>query len=149
MEMKVKQARPIEILLVEDNPGDVTLLKEIFKLSQFSINLGVARNGEDAVAYLRKEGFYAYTRKPDLILLDLNLPKKNGLEVLEEIKRDQRFQQIPVLILTGSNQESDRERAARFRASQYLLKPQNLSNLASLLKYLEDAWMKPIHSNLS
>ncbi len=149
MEMKVNQARPIEILLVEDNPGDVTLLKEIFKLSQFSIHLGVARNGEDAVAYLRQDGFYAFTRKPDLILLDLNLPKKNGMEVLEEIKRDPRFQQIPVLILTSSNQESDRERAFRFRASHYLLKPQDLSHLASLLKYLEDAWMKPIHANLS
>ncbi len=135
---------PIEILLVEDNPGDVTLMRELLKLSKFPTRLGVAQDGEQAMAYLRREGPFASVGRPDFILLDLNLPKKNGHEVLAEIRRSSRLSGIPVLILTTSNQDDDKWQAYHCRADSYLVKPRELSQFKALVKYLEENWFKEV-----
>ena len=134
----------VEILLVEDNPGDVTLVKEMLKLSRFPVHVGVARNGEEALTYLRREEPFAYAPEPDLILLDLNLPKKDGREVLGEIKKDPALRHIPILILTSSRNDSDIQQAYQSEANFYLVKPMDLSEFPALMKYLEDFWIKNI-----
>jgi chemotaxis family two-component system response regulator Rcp1 len=141
--------RAVEILLVEDNPGDVALFKEALKPSRFTLRLSVVPDGEEAMRYLRREAPYGNASKPDLILLDLNLPRKDGHEVLAEIRRTSRFSGIPALILTGSNTDEDKWKAYRSRADAYLLKPQDLSHLKALLRYLEENWLKDIQLALS
>ncbi len=146
-EPKAKQ-RPVEILLVEDNPGDVSLLKETFKRSRFAVNLNVVQDGEQALNYLRHRSPYCSLPRPDFILLDLNLPRKNGHEVAKEIRRSHHLSGIPTLILTSSNHDDDKWAAYQTRVSAYLLKPLEWSQYAVLLNYLEENWIKDIRLDL-
>ncbi len=134
------EVNPLEILLVEDNPGDVFLLKDAFDHSSLPVHLGVTRNGEDALAYLRHAGYFRSVAKPHLILLDLNLPKKDGRDVLYEIKQGPALKPIPVVILTTSAVGSDVEMAYRLNAESYLVKPVDARNYSGIVKNIEDFW---------
>jgi DNA-binding response OmpR family regulator len=133
--------RPVEILLVEDNEGDARLTKEAFKENKINYRLSVARNGEDALKFLKKEDQYASAPRPDLILLDLNLPKKNGREVLEEIKKDLSLKRIPVVILTVSRSEEDIIRSYDLYANCYITKPIDLSQFMEIVKLVKNFWL--------
>jgi len=115
--------KPVEILLVEDNEGDVGLIEEVFEEAKIRNNIHVAEDGKEAVLYLRGEGKFSGSPRPDIILLDLNLPKKDGREVLKEIKEDDNLKNIPVVILTTSNAEKDILRAYDLHANAYITKP--------------------------
>ncbi len=133
--------RPIEILLVEDNPGDVRLIQEAFKHNKIRNNLHIAANGLDAIAFLNKNGDYQHVPTPDLILLDLSLPKKDGREVLEEIKQDKRFKRIPVVILTTSQTDQDIQRTYDLHANCYISKPIELDEFIHVIRSIENFWM--------
>lgn len=138
--------KPIEILLVEDNPGDARLIQEVFKDSKFLIHISSVKTGEDALAFLRQEGAFSGVPAPELILLDLNLPKKDGREVLADIKKDSVLKDIPILILTGSNNDSDVRFAYESNANFYVVKPMGVEHFSVLLKYLEDFLIKSLDS---
>ena len=133
--------RAIEILLVEDNPGDVRLTQEALKDGKVVNNLHVARDGVEAMAFLRREGQYATAVQPDLILLDLNLPRKNGQEILAEIKADARLKRIPVVVLTTSTDEKDVLEAYDLRANSYITKPVDLDQFISIVESISDFWL--------
>jgi CheY-like chemotaxis protein len=133
-------SRPIEVLLVEDNPGDVRLTREALKEGKVSNNLHVAPDGVEALAFLRREGRYAAAVRPDLILLDLNLPRKGGREVLEEIKNDPALRHIPVVILTSSQAEQDIARAYDLHANCYISKPVDLDQFIRVVRSIEEFW---------
>lgn len=133
--------RPIEILLIEDSPGDVRLTQEVFQEGKVRNNLTVAEDGVQALAFLRKQEPYAHTPQPDLILLDLNLPKKDGRMVLEEIKADEKLRRIPVVILTTSNAEEDIIRAYDLHANCYISKPIDLEQFIQIIKSIEQFWL--------
>ena len=133
--------RPIEILLVEDSAGDVRLTQEVMKDSKISNVLNVVVDGVDAMAFLRKEGKYEYAPRPDLILLDLNLPRKDGREVLDEIKKDEGLKSIPVVILTTSRAEQDIIRTYDLHANAYICKPVDLNQFVDVVKTIEDFWL--------
>ncbi len=133
-------ARPIEILLVEDNPGDVRLTVEALKGGDALSHMTIAEDGERALAVLRRQGEYASAPRPDIILLDLNLPKKDGREVLEEIKRDESLKSIPVVVLTTSSEERDVVRSYGLHANCYIAKPANLDQFLDVVKTVEDFW---------
>ncbi len=135
-------AKPIEILLVEDNPGDVRLTKEALKDARVSNNLHVTMDGVEALAFLRKQGKHAAAPRPDLILLDLNLPKKNGREVLEEIKAEDALRHIPVVILTTSQAEQDVVESYRLRANAYVTKPVDLDQFLKVVGSIEQFWLE-------
>jgi chemotaxis family two-component system response regulator Rcp1 len=137
----VSQGRPVEVLLVEDNPGDVRLTKEALKESKMVNNLHVAWDGVEALTFLRKEGPYADMPSPDVILLDLNLPKKNGREVLAEIKQDPRLARIPVVILTMSQSEEDILATYDLHANCYITKPTDLLQFLRVVKSIEAFWV--------
>jgi two-component system, chemotaxis family, response regulator Rcp1 len=134
------ESRPVEILLVEDNPGDVRLTREALKEGKVRNNLHVAQDGVEALAFLRREGKHAEAVRPDLILLDLNLPRKDGREVLEEIKADPQLRPIPVVILTSSQAEQDIVRAYDLHANCYVSKPVDLDQFITVVKSIEDFW---------
>ncbi len=131
----------IEILLIEDNPGDVRLIMEALNDVRFYNNLNVVGDGEEALAYLRKEDQYAKAIRPDLILLDLNLPKKDGRQVLEEIKADNNLKRIPVIILTTSRMEEDILKAYTYNANCYITKPIGFEEFIDVVKLIEDFWL--------
>ena len=133
--------RPVEILLVEDNPGDVRLTQEALRDAKVRNNMYVARDGEDATAFLRQAGEYADAPRPDLILLDLNLPKKNGREVLKEIKSDADMRRIPVVVLTTSRAEEDIIKAYDLNANCYVTKPVDLDQFVQVVRSIEDFWL--------
>jgi len=133
--------RPIEILLVEDNPGDVRLTQEALKEGKVRNNLRVAWNGVEALSYLRREGEYASAVRPDLILMDLNLPLKDGREVLGEIKSDPSLRRIPVVILTTSQAEEDIIRAYDLHVNCYITKPVDLDQFIRIVRSIEDFWL--------
>ncbi|MCB7129316.1 MAG: response regulator [Candidatus Brocadiales bacterium] len=133
--------RPIEILLVEDNPGDVRLTQEAFKEGRVRNNLSVVMDGVEAMAYLRREGKYAGAIRPDIILLDLNLPKKDGREVLAEVKADKDLKRIPVVILTTSKAEEDVLKTYNLGANCYITKPVDLDQFMGIVKTVEDFWL--------
>lgn len=133
--------RPIEILLVEDNPGDVRLTQEALKEGKMRNHLTVVRDGVEALAYLRKEESFNCAVRPDLILLDLNLPKKNGREVLTEIKQDKDLKRIPVVILTTSKAEQDILNTYDRYANCYISKPVDLEQFMNVIKMIEDFWL--------
>jgi two-component system, chemotaxis family, response regulator Rcp1 len=135
-----KTSRPIEILLVEDNPGDVDLTMEGLHEGKVHNNLSVVRDGDEAMAFLRREGKYANAPRPELILLDLNLPKKNGREVLAEIKGDDRLRSIPVVILTSSKAEEDILKTYKLNANCYITKPVDLDQFIKVVRAIEDFW---------
>lgn len=140
--------KAIEILLVEDNPGDVALLRETIKKSRFPVHLSVVNNGEDALLYLRQREPYLSVPLPDFILLDLNLPRRDGFEVAEEIKRSSPLSRIPTLVLTSSNDEADKWKACQYHLDAYLVKPQQWSQYRHLLTYLEENWMRDIRPDI-
>jgi len=131
----------IEILLVEDNPGDVRLTREALKEAKVGNNLHVVEDGVAAMQFLRREGEYQDVPRPDLILLDLNLPKKDGREVLEEIKADNSLKLIPVVVLTTSHAEEDIVRSYNLHANCYVTKPVDLDQFMRIVKSIEDFWL--------
>lgn len=133
--------RPIEILLVEDNPGDVRLTMEALREGKVHNRVSVAQDGVEAMAFLRQEGKYAAAPRPDLILLDLNLPKKDGREVLAEIKADDKLKHIPVVILTTSHAEQDILKSYDLHANCYVTKPVDLDQFISVVRSIEDFWL--------
>jgi chemotaxis family two-component system response regulator Rcp1 len=132
---------PIEILLIEDNPGDVRLIVEALKENKLYNNLHVVEDGAAAMAFLHREGEYANTPRPDLILLDLNLPKKDGREVLAEIKSDKALKRIPVVILTTSQAEEDILRTYDLHANCYVTKPVDLDQFIKVVQHIEEFWL--------
>jgi len=134
-------SRTIEILLVEDNPGDARLTLEAFKEARVLNNINLVEDGVEALAYLRREGRYSDARQPDLILLDLNLPRKDGREVLEEIKTDELLKKIPVVVLTTSAAEEDIARAYTRHANCYITKPVDLDQFLRVVHSIESFWL--------
>jgi CheY-like chemotaxis protein len=135
-----KDFKIVEILLVEDSPGDIRLTQEALRDSKISNNLHVVMDGEEALAFLKKEGKFSEKPLPDLILLDLNLPKKDGREVLAEIKQDERFKRIPVVILTISEAEEDIYKSYNLHANCYITKPVDLEQFLKVIKATENFW---------
>jgi two-component system, chemotaxis family, response regulator Rcp1 len=131
----------IEILLVEDSPADVRLTMEALKEEKLHNNLSVVNDGVEAIAFLRKEGRYSKASTPDLILLDLNLPKKDGREVLKEIKNDDDLKRIPVVVLTVSKAEEDILKTYNLHANCYITKPIDLNQFSKVVKSIKDFWL--------
>jgi two-component system, chemotaxis family, response regulator Rcp1 len=133
--------KAIEVLLVEDSPGDVRLTQEAFRDTNMSIHLHVANDGVEAMAFLKREGIHANAPRPDFILLDLNLPKMDGREVLAHIKEDQNLRTIPTVILTTSEAEADIVKSYQLRANCYLSKPVQLEEFERLVKSINNFWL--------
>ena len=137
----VNHNKAVDILLVEDNPGDVRLAQEALKTSKVRNNLFVVEDGVEAMAFLRKGGKYADMPRPDLILLDLNLPRKSGREVLAEVKADPVLKTIPVVILTVSRAEEDVCRAYQLHANCYVTKPLDFEQFLKITRTIEEFWL--------
>lgn len=133
--------RPIEILLVEDNPGDVRLTREALKEGKVLNKLNVVKDGVEAMEFLRKRGKFTIESRPDLILLDLNLPKKDGREVLAEVKGDPNLKRIPVVILTTSKSEQDIIKTYDLHANCYITKPVDLNQFMNVIQSIEEFWL--------
>jgi CheY-like chemotaxis protein len=131
----------VEILLIEDNPGDARLTKEALKDGKVKINLSIVYDGEEGTDFLYRRNKYTDAPRPDLIILDLNLPRKNGREVLAEIKNDENLKSIPVIILTMSQAEEDILRTYNLHANCYLTKPIDLNKFLDLVKSIENFWL--------
>jgi CheY-like chemotaxis protein len=131
----------IDILLVEDNPGDIDLTREALEEAKVSNRLHVVEDGEQALDFVFRRGRFADAPRPDLILLDLNLPKRDGREVLEEIRTDANVTEIPILILTSSQAEEDIARAYRLHANCYIAKPVNFVQFLKMIHTIEDFWL--------
>lgn len=135
-----RHSNSIEILLVEDSPGDQRLTREALKEGKINNNLYIVEDGEEALAFLRKEGPFSTVPRPDLILLDLNLPKMNGQEVLEIIKRDEKLKRIPVVILTTSQADEDILKAYNLNANCYITKPVDFDQFSHVVKKIQEFW---------
>jgi two-component system, chemotaxis family, response regulator Rcp1 len=135
---------PIEVLLIEDSPGDVRLTREAFRDADASIHLHVASDGVEAMAFLRHEGTFANAPRPDLILLDLNLPRMDGREVLAHIKENESLKTIPTVILTTSESEEDILKSYQLRANCYLTKPVQLEAFENLVRSISDFWLTKV-----
>jgi chemotaxis family two-component system response regulator Rcp1 len=133
--------RPVEILLIEDNAGDVRLTREALRENKLHNNLSVVGDGVKAMAFLRRQGIYVQSPRPDLILLDLNLPKKDGRQVLSEIKTDDELKRVPVVILTTSKAEEDVVRAYDLHANCYITKPVDLEQFLTVVRAIEEFWL--------
>ncbi len=143
MKTKTKSAgKSVEILMVEDNRGDVRLMREVLKDSKYPIHLSVVSDGIEAVSFLHRKRGYSHVPKPDLILMDLNLPRKSGLAVLEHIKQDSSLKNIPVLVLTSSHDDLDMVAAYHSHANFYIVKPMDLDHFAVVMKYIDDFWIR-------
>ena len=142
--MELNGPQAIQVLLVEDSPGDIRLTQEALKDAKMHINLHVARDGEQAMSFLMREGEYANAPRPDLILLDLNLPKKDGREVLQEIKESPTLKIIPVVILTTSASEADILRSYSLHANCYITKPVSLDGFLTVVKSIDNFWMSVV-----
>lgn len=138
--VRLKPSDLIEILLVEDNPGDVRLTQEALREAKVHNQLNVVTDGVEAMAYLRRKGKYAKARRPDIVFLDLNLPRKNGREVLEEIKGDDELKTIPVVILTTSTAEEDILKSYQLHANCYVTKPVEMDGFIKAIKCVENFW---------
>jgi CheY-like chemotaxis protein len=136
-----KTPRVMKILLAEDDIADAVLVSEAFKNFKTPVELIRVKDGEEALAYLRKENKYAGAPTPDLILLDLNMPKKGGMEVLKELKDDQQLKEIPVLVLTSSQSDADIRTAYASRANFYIVKPHDFPAFCEAMKFVEDIWL--------
>ncbi len=136
--------RPIEILLVEDNPGDVRLTKEALKDAKILNKLHVAEDGVEALKFLRQEGPYADATRPDLILLDLNLPRRDGREVLADLKTDPSLKTIPVCVLTTSRADADVLRTYELHANAYIVKPVDLDQFIAVVRGIEQFWLEVV-----
>ena len=136
--------KPLEVLLVEDNPGDIRLTREALRTGDVAVSLSVARDGVEALDFLHREGSFATAPRPDIILLDLNLPRKGGREVLSEIKGDPHLKRIPVLVMTTSRADQDIDRAYSLNANCYIAKPMDLDEFLRIVKSIEDFWIKTV-----
>jgi len=134
-------AKQIEILLVEDNEGDIGLVEEVFQEAKIRNNLYIAEDGEEAMLFLHKEGKFSDVPRPDIILLDLNLPRKDGREVLKEIKENDSLKRIPVVVLTTSKSEEDIFRSYNLHANSYITKPVDFDQFIKVIKSIEDFWL--------
>jgi two-component system, chemotaxis family, response regulator Rcp1 len=139
-----EKGMPIEVLLVEDSPGDVRLTQEAFRDANNTIHLHVAIDGVEAMAFLKREGTHIHVPRPDLILLDLNLPKMDGREVLAHIKEDPSLKMIPTVILTTSEAEADIVKSYELQANCYLNKPVQLEEFENLVKSINDFWLTKV-----
>jgi CheY-like chemotaxis protein len=137
----IKNPDPVNILLIEDNPGDVRLTQEAFKEGSINIKLDVTMDGVEAIKFLKKDPPYDKAATPDLILLDLNLPKKDGREVLHEIKTDQFLKRIPVVILTTSNAQQDILKSYNLHVNCYVNKPVDFDKFFDIIQKIEDFWL--------
>lgn len=138
--MKINLGKAIDILMVEDNPDDVTLTTEALKETKIAVNLNVVENGIQAIQYLKKENEYKDVVRPDLILLDLNLPKMDGREVLSELKSSKSIRNIPVVVLTTSMAEEDIMQAYELQANCYITKPIDLNQFERVVRSIEEFW---------
>ena len=136
--------KPVEILLVEDNEGDVGLIEEVFEEAKIRNNLHVAEDGEEAILYLHGKGKFSGSPRPDIIILDLNLPNKDGHEVLREIKEDSNLKNIPVIVLTTSGAEKDILRSYNLHANAYVTKPLDFDQLIKVVKFIENFWLEVV-----
>ena len=137
---RIERLRPIEILLVDDNPGDIRLTQEALKESKVLNNIHIVEDGMEALEFLRKEGRFKKVITPDIILLDLNLPKRNGREVLAEIKNDDFLKKIPVVILTISRAEEDILKSYMLHANCYITKPVDMDQFIKIVRSIENFW---------
>lgn len=138
------EEKPKTILLVEDNKADVRLIEEALKNSSLTYEMAMVRDGVAAMAYLHQSGEYATASRPDLIILDLNLPKKDGREVLAEIKTNSQFKRIPVIILTTSKNEDDIQQSYDLNANCFITKSRNLSQLFTIVRRIEEFWLTTV-----
>jgi chemotaxis family two-component system response regulator Rcp1 len=138
------ERKVVEVLLVEDSPGDVRLTREAFREADVSIRLHTANDGVEAVAFLRQQGAHVHAPRPDLILLDLNLPRMDGREVLSFIKEDKSLTTIPTVILTTSDADADIQRSYQLRANAYLIKPVQLDDFENLVRSISDFWLTKV-----
>jgi len=136
--------KPVEILLVEDNEGDVGLVEEVFEEAKIRNILHVAEDGEEAMLFLHKEKSFTNVPTPDIILLDLNLPQKDGREVLEEIKTDEKLKRIPVVVLTTSKAEEDILKSYDLHANSYITKPVDFDQFIRVVRSIEDFWLEVV-----
>ena len=136
----LRSGRPAEILLVEDNENDVELTRLGFERAQFAVNLHHVPDGEECMAFLRKEGPYAERPNPDLVLLDLNMPRMDGREVLAEVSKDEKLRHLPIVVLTTSDSEWDILTSYRFRCSSYIVKPVDFASFSRVVETLSDYW---------
>ena len=144
MESIGSDAKPMEVLLVEDSAGDVRLTREALKDAKVHVHLQVASDGIEAMAFLNREGQHVDAPRPDLILLDLNLPKKDGRQVLEEIKQSPSLKSIPVVILTTSASEADILRSYMLHANCYITKPVDLNGFLDVVKSIDNFWLSVV-----
>ena len=140
MASEVMGSRPAEILLVEDNDNDVVLTREGFRLARFAANLHHVPDGEECMAFLRKQGRYAGVPTPDLVLLDLNMPKKDGAEVLADMIADERLRHLPVIVLTTSRADADVQKMYGLRCSSYIVKPVDFEKLVDAIRIIGRYW---------
>ncbi len=134
------KTRPVEILLIEDNEGDILLTLEAFKDSKITNNFNICRDGEEALAYLSKQDDFINATTPDIILLDLNLPKIDGKQVLEEIKNDKKLRLIPVVMLTSSKAERDIVQSYELHANSYIIKPVDFNQFTEIVDSIDNFW---------
>jgi len=139
--IEMTSSRPIEILLVEDNPGDARLTKEALQEGKIRNNLHHAKDGVEALAFLKREGEHANAPTPDLVLLDLNMPRKDGRQVLGEMKQDARLKRIPVVVLTTSEAEKDIVKSYELHANCYITKPVDLEKFIEIVRAIESFWL--------
>ena len=135
--------RPIEILLVEDNPADVELAQRTLRDSQFSLNISVSRDGQEAMSVLRREGEHSAAPRPDLVLLDLNMPRKNGREVMAEMNADPNLREIPIMILTSTEAERELLQYENYDPSRYCRKPLDIDRFNRILEHLSTSFELP------
>jgi CheY-like chemotaxis protein len=140
----VEGGTPIEVLLVEDDPGDVLMTQEAFEEHKVGNRLTVVSDGAEALAYLRREGQYAEAVRPDLVLLDLNLPRRDGREVLEEIKKDTDLCQIPVVVLTTSQADEDILRSYQLHANAYVTKPVDFERFIAVVRQIDEFFVSVV-----
>ncbi len=134
------RGRPVEVLLVEDNDNDAVLTKLAFQKAKLGVHLHHVASGEECLGFLRKEGKHAAAPTPDLILLDLNMPRMDGTEVMAEVGKDERLRHLPIVVLTSSRAEEDVLKSYRLRCSSYLVKPINFAEFSKLILSLSDYW---------
>ena len=138
--MEQQNGKIYSVLLIEDNPGDIRLIQEALRNSEIVEKIDVVVDGDEAMNFLRKKGDFAEAKQPDLILLDLNLPKRNGLEVLEELKSNDKFKHIPVVVLTSSEADQDVFKSYELHANCYIAKPIDFEQFSSVLTSIEKFW---------
>ena len=139
-----ERSKPMEVLLVEDSPGDVRLTQEVFRNANNAVHLHVATDGVEAMTFLKREGPHAHAPRPDIILLDLNLPRMDGREVLAQIKQDGNLRMIPTIILTTSDAEADILKSYQLQANCYLSKPVELDAFERVVKSIDEFWLTQV-----